>query len=261
MQLILMPYKATSGGSKLMAKKLGINRVLRDDNFNPKDPVVCINWGRGDFPWWGGVPKKWINSPECVMRSINKIKSLLLFKRAGVPCPEFTTSKEVAQKWINSGHVVLARMNTEGMDGDGIEIIRQGMDLPTAPLYTIYQEKETEYRVHVMNGECFYANQKRPDGWQKTNQMIRTSSGGWYFRHMDTLPSKAVQHACEMAVEALGLDFAGVDVGVSKEGIPCVYEVNTAPEMGPNTTNAYFKAFKKHYGEYKNNENIALRDL
>jgi hypothetical protein len=263
-KLILMPYKQTSAGSKMMAKRLNVSRVLRDGELNIEEDVACINWGRGDFPHWGHIPKKWINSPEAVLRSIDKLRSFNHFRYAGVPTPPWTTSREEAIRWsLTDKQRVLARLETEGMDGAGIEVCEPGEPIPRARLYTMYVEKVAEYRVHVMNGECFYANQKRPNGAFEhlgSSQIICTSSNGWWFRHLDALPARRVQDACVAATKALGLDFCGVDVGVDALGNPYVYEVNTAPEMGPNTTEAYFRAFKRHYGQYKNNANVPLKD-
>lgn len=264
MKLILLPYKPTSSGAKMMARRLKITPVPRDSDLKAGDEaLVCINWGRGDYPWWGNVPSKWINSPNNVMQSIDKLRSMRHFRDNNVPTPEWTTDHRIAQAWVDEGKTIFARTVTVGMDGQGIVVVEPGQHIPHAPLYTVYKEKQVEYRVHVMNGECFYVNEKRPglDGREDSDPRIRTTSGGWYFRHRVGIPiNDQTQKACVAAVKALGLDFAGVDVGVDVQGNPCVYEVNTAPEMGPNTTEAYFNAFKKHYGKYKNNENIPINE-
>jgi hypothetical protein len=265
MKAVLMPYKATSGGAKQMAAALGLERIAWDGRFDPVEATTAINWGRGDWPAWRANVVKIINPPDAVLRAIDKVASFRAFKRAGVPCPQFTTDMKEAQGWARDGFIVFCRTNTQGKNAEGLVIAKNPGEVVAAPLYTKYKDKGSEYRIHSMNGEAFYANIKTkkkaanvPPG---ASPFCRSGSHGWFFSHLDKLPQRAVCEAAENAVKALGLDFGGVDVGVSEDGTIAVYEVNTAPEMGPNTTAAYLKAFKKHYGAYKNNENVAFMDL
>jgi hypothetical protein len=262
---VLFPYKETSGGSKMMASALKVNRVLREDRFDPVGlAVTAINWGRGDWPHWKQEVVKFLNSPDAVIKAINKVTSFRFFDKSKVPHAPWTTTVKTAQEWLEKGNTVFVRKETEGKDAAGIELVQPGQVLPNAPLYTMYVPVVREYRVHVMNGECFYSNVKTEGARNAKNgrsKIIRSGSYGWYFSHMDNLPEESVCKAAVMAVEALGLDFGGVDVGITDAGDPVVYEVNTAPEMGPNTTAAYLRAFKKHYGDYKNNENLPIKNL
>lgn len=262
--LVMLPYKETSGGSKMLAKALGIERVVREADFRSNKYVTVLNWGRGDRPYWENEIVRYINNPRAVMAAIDKISTFKFFKKGMVPHAPWTTTVNEAQKWLDNGCTVFARRETQGANASGLEIVRPGGSLPYAPLYSLYVPAVKEYRVHVLNGECFYANYKSPDAQEAKlgrSDIVRSGSHGWRFMHMDDLPNDEVQGACIAAVEALGLDFGGVDVGVDENGHPIVYEVNTAPEMGPNTTAAYKRAFKKFYGDYKNNENLSLRDI
>lgn len=267
-KLILLPYKKTSVGSRMLANAIGVARVgLEDEYRSHGEAVVCLNWGRGDYPWWRNEVDSWINEPTSVMRAIDKKVTLQWLDRAKVPGTiEHTESFEKAGRWIREGHAVMCRKDLQGQDGSGIVVARELKELVPAQLYTKYVKKVNEYRVHVMNGEAFYVNIKRKTRDAEVRDpdpYVRTSSNGWIFVHLDERewPSKAVLASAIAAVEALGLDFGGVDVGESQDGTASVYEVNTAPEMGPNTTAAYKAAFQRHYGEYKNNENIPLKAL
>jgi hypothetical protein len=143
------------------------------------------------------------------------------------------------------------------MDGDGIIIAEKPADVVWAPLYTKFVPIETEYRIHAMAGSAFYSNRKAK-ARSNADERIRTTSGGWYFKHQEALPSYTIQNAAAEAVSSLNLAFGGVDVGVDKDGNVFVFEVNTAPEMGPNTTAAYKKQFIQHYGYYKNKDGNLL---
>lgn len=259
--LVMLPYKETSSGSRMMSNALQVQRYsLQQD---PRKLVYVLNWGRGDFPSWSQRIKGWINHPSAVMNAIDKLRALTLMRDAGVPAVEFTTDRRVAEQWSREEHIVFCRLNLQGKDGSGIIVARRLNQIVDAPMYTKYKRKRTEYRVHVMGEVPFYSNIKREkrDKPENAEQLIRSGSQGWYFEHMDNLPSQAVQQAAIGAVNALGLEFGGVDIGESEDGSIRVYEVNTAPEMGPNTTAAYLQAFKQHYGDYNNNENVPVRNL
>lgn len=269
MKLILLPYKQTSKGAAQVARALALNAVTRDARFNPERPVAVLNWGRGDFPVWRDHVTRFINPPDAVVKAINKVQSFRAFQRAGVPCAPFTTSRREAEGWLrerNRPLAVLCRTELEGKDAAGLVVARELNQIVDAPLYTRYVKKLHEYRVHVMNGECFYVNKKVKKAAdavpRDANPLIRSGSHGWFFHDVEGIPlSAAVQQACVDAVQALGLDFGGVDVGVTAEGTPVIYEVNTAPEMGPNSTRHYKEAFKKHYGNYNNENNVPIRNI
>lgn len=264
MKLVVLAYKPTSKGAKMVASTLGVAMLTLADRFNANDSTACLNWGRGDYPEWRNEIVRFINPPEACMRAIDKLKAFSHMKRGKAPCVPFTMDKDEAKEWVRAGHIVMCRTETQGFNGSGIVIARTVDQVVSAPLYTRYIKKDAEYRVHVMNGSCFYSNIKRkkrevPEG---ADPLVRSGSHGWYFEHMDRLPSQVVQDACVAAVEALGLDFGGVDVVEEKgTGAAYVLEVNTAPEMGVNTMAAYKKALKQNYGQYKNNENVPIRNL
>lgn len=259
-KLILLPYKANSEGSKLIAEALNINRVLRDERFEPDEAYTCINWGRGDNPVWHKNVREFINTPDSVAKAIDKLTSFQAFKRNGVPTPPWTTKPDKAKEWTAEGKIVFCRTTLHGMDGDGIVVATKPEEVVYAHLYTEYIPCVREFRVHAANWSAFYSNIKQK-AKANADEKIRTTSGGWYFKHMDVLPSNAVADAAMRAVYALGLDFGGVDVGESEDGRAFVYEVNTAPETGPNTAAAYKKMFKEHYGEYKNKDGVELRQM
>lgn len=265
MKLIVLPYKESSKGAARLAGALHLQTVLKDQRFTANEPTRVLNWGRGDYPAWYKTVGGWINNPQSVMNAINKATALRIFADAGVPTVATTTDRAVAERWLREGAVaVFCRQDLEGREGNGIVVARRRDQLVAAKLYTKYERKRNEYRVHVMNGEVFYYNVKRkkehmPAG---AEELIRSGANGWFLAELDTPPTnRRIGEACVAAVRALGLDFGGVDIGEAEDGSVRVYEVNTAPELGPNTTAAYLRAFKKHYGLHKNNDNVRISTI
>jgi glutathione synthase/RimK-type ligase-like ATP-grasp enzyme len=263
-KVILLPYKATSRGANMMAEWLNVTPVERNAAFEPNEPVTVINWGRGDYPRWSNNVVGFINKPDAVMRAINKIDTFRALNRAGVPVCPFTFDIEVARTWLRRRETiaVFCRETVEGREGRGITVARTPEQIVPAVVYTKYIRKDPEFRVHVMNGQAFYSNIKRPKTEEARRSLIRSGRDGWFFAHMDNLPREEIQRAAVGAVAALGLDFGGVDVAWATDlNQAVVFEVNTAPEVGVNTAEAYKRAFKQHYGQYKNNENVPFRDF
>lgn len=259
MKLVLLPYKTSSKSAALLATALKITAVPVDGRLIKKEPTRVLNWGRGDFPSWKA--NGWINNPDAVMNAIDKDTALTIFRDTGVPTVAFTTRLEEARGWLRDGAVaVFCRKDLQGKEGEGIVVARRADQLVPAKLYTRYERKVSEYRIHVMNGEVFFSNIKKKKESMPTNaeELIRSGKQGWYLALLERETPRRVAEASIAAVRALGLDFGGVDIGEAQDGSVKVYEVNTAPELGPNTTAAYLRAFKKHYGQYKNNDDVRI---
>ena len=226
----------------------------------------------GEAQWILLSTKKYASAPikklldSAVANAIDKKTAFLIMKEAGVPVPEFTTDINVARGWLDRRETiaVFCRTEVDAARGNGIVVARRAAELVPAPLYTKYVRKVHEYRIHAMKGEVFYVNkkQRRLDA-PRGEQLVRSGREGWFFVHLDLpqWPNANARNAAGQAVAALGLDFGGVDVGVSEDGTATVYEVNTAPEIGRNTAAAYKAAFQQHYGQYNNNENVPIRNL
>jgi glutathione synthase/RimK-type ligase-like ATP-grasp enzyme len=264
MKLAIMPYNQNpeklSRGARQLAAALNLPVVRITDGFRAAEPTTILNWGRGDFPRWRREASGWINNPRAVMNAIDKETALELMRDKGVPCVEFTRDIEQAKRWVREGNIVLCRLELQGREGSGIIVARREAEVVEAPLYTKYVRKLHEYRIHVMNGEVIYSNvkAKKRDVPANAEQLVRSGKNGWFLQHLDAVPNNAVADAAIKAVAALGLDFGGVDIGQSEDGTVRVYEVNSAPELGPNTTAAYKAAFQKHYGRHTNNNNVPI---
>lgn len=238
-------------------KRLKVSETTFVPNYN--DVIVnwgCIKlptlWGTGsnDFSMLNGIPN--------VNDSSHRIRSLTKMKEAGVNVPEFTIQSDVAQQWLDSGRIVIARESTRSFGGRGITVV-ENSSLPLGQaLYTRYRPKRREYRVHVFRavpgGELSIINvqqKRRRTGFREANptvdSKIRSYANGWVFAREGVVAPESVVSQSILAVQALGLDFAAVDVGWTEQGdIATVYECNTAPGLKGTSIFLYANAIRSY---------------
>jgi glutathione synthase/RimK-type ligase-like ATP-grasp enzyme len=207
-----------------------------------------INWGNSEERFNG----QYINTPASVSTASDKLKTAETLGNFGVSQPDFTTNREVAVQWLNDGCGVLARKLLRASEGRGLVLVTTDMavdDIPTAPMYTKYIPKTTEYRVHVLGGRVIDVQEKKrnmevPD--DEVNWQIRNHGNGFIFARDGVVAPDCVVANSIRAVAALALDFGAVDVGYNAKRDKCrVYEVNTAPGLEGTTLEAYYKAFSE----------------
>ncbi len=244
MNFKLFPWKMSSEGAKLLADTMNIPMTQ-----NPRDygqGEVAINWGRGD-PL--GLPQNYtiLNRYPAVMRAIDKLATFRALNSAHVSTLAWTLSHDKAQNWSNEGHKIYGRSNA-GADGSGIKVyparsVVQGFH----DFYTKGFAKEREFRVNCAFGEAIDILEKKRRTGTTPNLDIRCGEDWVYCRnHLAEYP-ELVNTAAAAAVSALGLDFGGVDVGVSNTGTVCIFEVNTAPWLGTVIARKYKEAFEEHF--------------
>ena len=260
-RIVVYPYKIKSNSAVKLKEYLaeeGAEALLvyPDRAYRPHPDDLIIGWGSGDWPSWKRRAEEaectWLNPSDTINNAINKIETFNLFRAAHIPCPEWTTRSYIAMRWVREGHTVLARQELGGRDGAGLVVITNEREFVPAELYTKYENKISEFRVHVFNGEAFWAQERVPIEEEDNrfyrenpNQQIRTSSNGWTLYVANRHCPSVCKAAAIAAVTALGLDFGAVDIGWKKRtttGVladTCVYEVNTAPELTNRTCSAY----------------------
>lgn len=255
MRYVIFPYGDKSRSAKKLAfglSEAGYNSAIAtgETNYRPRSTDVIVGWGSGEWPNWkrsaiasGAI---WLNQSDVVQRSVYKDRTFSHLRAHRVPIPEISYSYEQGLAWIREGHIVIARNNLEGRDGQGITIAQRAADLPTNCLYSKYFPVQEEYRVHVFQGVPFWCQIRHPiedtDNKYYTtrpNKFVRTSSHGWtlYVSNRDC-PNVCKQVAVR-AIQAVGLDFGAVDIGYGVDGDVCVYETNTSPELSDRTCGAY----------------------
>lgn len=258
--LKLYPYKIGSESAKSLSEVLDVMRVKPEGAYVPKVGQVVINWGNGKTPGWAARAQarsvNILNKPAAVSVASNKLTALQALRSAGIATPEFTTSRSVAEGWVDRGFTLVERHELRGNSGAGIRIVNLDDDemestVHTAPLYTKYIPKTAEFRVHVFRGEVIdYIEKKRVASERRGenfNKYISSIHAGWVFARTDVRDMSEVRQIAIRAVAALGLDFGAVDI-VYYEGRPYVLEVNTAPGLTGTTLVRYANAFRRFMG-------------
>jgi hypothetical protein len=238
----VLPYKLASKSAKDLARGLNAKRIIPGGGFKPKSNTTVINWGssRSHF----NSPSM-LNQPNAVACAANKLTAFNKMKAAGVSVVEFTTSRVAAENWLIGGYKVVCRHLLSSHSGRGIEVVREGEQLPNAPLYTKYTKKDKEYRVHVFKGEVIDLIEKRKrTGAPTINPYIRNLDNGWVFcrDYVNAIPEVSSQSI--NAINALGLDFGAVDI-IERNGKVWVLEVNCAPGLVGTTLQSYINAIRK----------------
>lgn len=245
----IIPYKVGSQSAKALAEALGIKRLriegpplrLRGDK--------VINWGCST------ITRRLedctiLNKPSAITNSVNKLTAFQIMEEGDVEVPDFTTEIADARNWIVEGRTVVCRTKLNGYGGAGIVIAETQDQLVEAPLYVRYMPKDQEYRVHVMNGQVFFAQRKArkhdvPDA--EVNWKVRNLAGGFIYANQNVEVGESVRANAVRAVSSLGLDFGAVDILVTAKGRPFVLEVNTACGLAGTTLTKYTEAFQQHY--------------
>lgn len=256
MRPVVYPYGPSNGARALVrALRNGALRVRERGTYIPRGNDFLINWGNPRVPgWWNrNARTNVLNHPESVRNAIDKIRTFNLLRAAGVPVPDFATSRRGALKFFKTERSkVLCRRLTTAHSGRGITVARSPEALVEAPLYVKYVPKEREYRLHVLNGRVIDVEQKlRRNGVQQTEDanLVRSHRNGWIFARNNITPvSDEVRRVAVNAVAVLGLDFGAVDLGVhSKFGVK-VYEVNSAPGIEGTTVEIYARELNRLAG-------------
>lgn len=190
----------------------------------------------------------------------DKILTLRRLTDENVPCIQSAVHADAGwdvavQEWLREDKKIVVRHTTTGHSGAGIEIIREGGNIPAAPLYTRYFRKDAEYRVHVAFGEVIHIQQKRRrNGWEgeQEDALVRTHANGYVFttQNLDC-DAKAYRPALVdlalKAAAACGVNHAAVDILVRhrRQGPNMVVcELNSAPACDADSTReAYVRLF------------------
>lgn len=244
------PYKMGSRSARALAQALNTRCVYPDRAYRPRHTHTIVNWGSGSLPNWMGVAQgigaRILNHPEAVAVAGNKLLAFRAMHSAGVPLPDFTTDREVAQGWVDDSLMVVERHALRGHSGAGIAIKEFGQEVSPAPLYTKYMKKADEYRVHVVNGQVIDMQQKRKrEGVEDADYQVRNHGNGWVYCRENLNPPELLGEVAVQAIDALGLDFGGVDIIYNRHHNQLtVLEVNTACGIEGTTLTRYTEAFQ-----------------
>ena len=180
-----------------------------------------------------GVPV--MNSPRAIERSVDKFYTTALLQEAGLPTPETVVCEgatEAMTAVLAMGDVIIKPIF--GSMGHGMVRVSDP-DVAFRVVRTLEQLRTVFYvqravdhggrdvRVFVVGGRVLAAIERRaPDGRWRTNVSLGGAARSF------ELPSSWEQLALG-AAEAIGADYAGVDLLPSRDGPVFVLEVNGIP--------------------------------
>lgn len=258
MNIKILPYKQTSSSARSLAIALKAKKLLLPprDTYRPRKGDVIINWGNTSL-WASGLMGigKYLNNPRIVGIAVNKYKFFNFCEAKKVPCPKWTPDVALVRSWLKEGRTVLARTLLESHSGRGIHVLEsvggavpKEEDIPHAPLYTLYQPKKTEYRVHVIGGKVVDCQEKRKSSEaEEVDYKVRVHRSGWVFCRENIKPPKKVLELALEVISKLDLDFGAVDIGwTDSKKLALCYEVNTAPGLEGTTLKIYAKALREY---------------
>jgi hypothetical protein len=234
-----------SNSAKELSQGEGFRRFVTGKSFKPDD--VLVNWGTTKGKDNNTMAfKKVLNNCAAVGIASNKIYTFTALAGEDIDTVPWTQNKAVALEWQAKGNTIVVRNVLTGHSGDGIVIVEENDELPTAPLYTKYIFKTKEFRVHATQTEVIDTQRKVRDPDQEPlSWKVRSHANGFIFQRNNIQPSEARDKLAISAVAALGLDFGAVDIVEDKKGNLYVLEVNTAPGLEGQTVEAYANALEK----------------
>lgn len=252
--MLIYPYSSTSTTAKKLAISLGCKRVSRNLPGNkPIETDTLINWGCSNFirPVYCNII---YNKPASVANTSNKLRTFQILKEHEILIPEFTTNKDIAHSWIDSGHTVIARKTLHGKGGAGINIFAQETIIGEYPLYTKYVNTNYEFRIHTFKNRSPFLQQKlQRNGIQHSNNyghIVRNHKNGYIFVNENSINfnkqninlNKTKEQA-QKALEVLQLDFCAFDIRTYLDGDSYFLEGNTAPGLVNSTLDTYTRVF------------------
>lgn len=247
MKLRILPYKMSSESARLLARELGCLRIYPNRNtYVPRRNHLVVNWGLSVIPsWMERMPSnRVLNHPTAVAMSSNKIYTFRAFAEHGVKHPTWTQDINIAKEWVSNGSTVYCRTTVTGHGGEGIVLANCIDEIVEAKLFTKGVDNETEYRVHVFDGQVidFIKKARRRGEEVQPSRYIRNHKQGWVFvREGVELPQEVKEEAVR-AIKSLSLDFGAVDICYTSSGEACVFEVNTAPGIMGTSLERYKQA-------------------
>lgn len=251
-------YDSKSETGLALAKALGLKIIKHvDSKFKGDHTKKVLNWGCSDLPLQVRRADV-LNKEHNVDWAVNKIKAFSRMQEFGVRTVPWTTDIAVARQWMAEGARIFGRTKVKGKDGEGLIECRRDIILDGVKLWTKFIPAVKEYRVNIVRTydeefkewsyNCVCQRKAPLDGYVgELNPDIKTSGNGYGFKFVTQNIPRDVIWQAQAAIDAIGLDFGGVDVLWDGEHA-WVLEVNTAPQFTPRVIETLKPAFKRMLG-------------
>ena len=235
--LKVLYHRTTSVTAQNLARALGIGYTKSPG----ENEVVAIRWG-SSVEHCNDIA---LNPPEAVELAADGLRSLEVLHESAVPSVQI--SRDPPEE--DSVYPLIARGKINHIAGNDIEFVTCYEEAINsgAKYFTHYRKADKELRVHVFNGEPLRVFRKVPRE-NDADMVIKTSEHGWGY-HITN--HKKYYHRAQSiavkAVEALGLNSGGVDMGWNEEDREYfVFEVNSGPALNSVTLEHYAEKFREY---------------
>lgn len=164
----------------------------------------------------------------------NKFEELQRLAAAGIVVPAHSLTKQPGWLARTFNHMGAQDLTAERQYGD---------------YYVCYVPTIREHRLHVFNGASIRVQMKVPRV-ENPHPRFRSHQNGWKFVSGPEYTAQVPRGARDMAkraVSTMGYVFGAVDIGVTTDGAPIVWEVNTQPGVEGTTADAYARAIAGYY--------------
>lgn len=219
-----------SKSAKLLATQLGGVKLKRLRPL-PIDDVI-VNWGSVGYPF---ADERVVFNRVVVG---NKLRELEMLAAGGLPVPAH--ARDSSPGWLpRTFH------HREGTD----------FKAPIRGDYYVERVPTTrEFRFHVFN---FGGEDQRILRWgeklgkEGAHPWIRSHKNGWRISYGKTELPKGLRSTAKLAIAKLGYSFGAVDLALTSDGKPVIFEVNSAPGLDAEgqTLLRYVAAFKEAVGD------------
>jgi glutathione synthase/RimK-type ligase-like ATP-grasp enzyme len=211
--------------------------VLMLSDFDAKE-VPTVRWGSLYRITNAGAT---LNRQKSIKRAVNKLESVKIMREKSVPVPSEVTNPPCVGK---------AEYTTRG---EGVFFCTNESEMQSARdngALTFYEwiDINTEYRVHIFGDEVLFISKKKRSFLGHSDPHIHSISLGWRFvdnPKIDAADAIELISAALGAVKALRLDFGAVDIALTHNNRPVVFEVNTAPGLNQENCMKYTTAINK----------------
>lgn len=230
-----------SKSARNLAEYLGLKRIrVQNSRFRARPTDILINWGNVGTQHQRG---RYLNSLDAVAIASNKLETFKMLSEFEIPVPEFTTEKPEEGKWV-------ARTQLSSHSGQGA-VVAVADELPHAPLYTKYIEKDAEYRAIVVGGEVVDIKQKKRKSDFPEDQRqpyIWAHDNGYVFCRQDITYPDDLKSIAIKSLDAINLTYGAVDLIVKDEQV-YVLEINSAFGIENSTVRFVGEAIKRIINE------------
>jgi len=227
----------------------GIQSVA-GDNRAVSNASVCIRWGCRD--WLRYSPVVEVNKAHGIECAVDKSLTFLRLEAAGVSCLVESPILPIVERELYWEHFPCVARPSRSYKGKSFFVC---LDMPDvvrafnegAELVTKWETLDREFRVNAyvdrvagVSKSLVYEKVRDEDAkvrWGK--HWHRNSTAGYNFEYMKDAPN-GLRPLAKAAIEALDLNFGGVDIGMHEDGSFMVIEVNTAPGIGPTLSGPWF---------------------